>query len=107
MTETANPTIITFVVEITEGNYYLGKFIVGYFDKTDVTAKIDFHKCETVQDMFKTDEGEAKGFLKHLANSIRKRCRDGNWHLAPKPFTFVHLLMSDKSTIRCLVKPQL
>ncbi len=107
MAETANSTIVTFTAEMTEGNYYNGKVIVGYFDKTDITGKIDFHKCETVQDMFKTDPAEAKGFFQHLANSIRKRCREGNWHLSPKEFRFAHLLMSDKTTIRCIVKPQL
>ena len=39
-------------------------------------------------------EAEAKGFFRHLANSVRMRCRDGLWHKNPKPFTFTHSFSS-------------
>ena len=106
MTNTSqSAATLTFTVEIQQGNYYTGKILVGYFDKTDTQGKIDFTKCETVEAMFKENESEAKGFFRHLANSIRKRCREGNWHLAPKSFRFAHALMADKSTVLCLITP--
>jgi hypothetical protein len=43
-------------------------------------------------------ESEAKGFFRHLANSVRKRCRDGNWHKKPTPFNFSHSFSSTSLT---------
>jgi hypothetical protein len=99
-----NENAIMFSVEITQGSYYQGKIIVGFIYKNKINGKVEFVQCDTVKDMLKTDPPEGTGFLKHLANSIRKRCRDGNWHLLPTSFTFTHAL-TNKSIVGCTVTP--
>lgn len=62
------------------------------YDVSDFGNKVDFYIQDHITKICndKWNAPEFHGFLKHLANSIRKRCRDFGWHTKLNPFSFSH-----------------
>ena len=85
--------------------------IEAMFDFSQMDNNVEFNGDNVTLQKYKNDWGDAefKGFFRHLANSIRKRCRDFGWHTQLSAFEFSHSFMPGfkHKAWKCTVKAKI